>query len=78
MMHRTEMDEIEINENLKIKTSMSQDESVIYFNVDYMQGQFTIEKTFKNNYFGVEELEITMKELDSEKKVRKYLRLGDK
>ena len=76
-MHRTEMDEIEINENLIITTSMSQDESIVYFNIDYMQGKFTIEKTFKNNYFGIEELEMVMSELDSEEKVRKYLRLGD-
>lgn len=76
-MHRTEMEEKQINDNLKVKTSMSQDEAVIYLNVDYMQGKFTIEKTFKNNYFGIEELELTMEQLGSESKVRKYLRLGE-
>jgi hypothetical protein len=47
----------------------------IFMNIDYMNGKFTIEKTFPNDYLGKEELESIKKQLNSESKIRKYLGL---
>lgn len=38
-------------------------------------GVFSVDKVFRNNYFGLEELEATVKGLSSEKKVKDYFNL---
>ena len=70
---RTIIEDNELTEKLIHKISVSSDERVMYLKVDYDNGNFTIEKTFRNNFFGLEDMEITIKSLDTEQKVRKYL-----
>jgi len=68
-------EEVKISNNLKHTLAVSLDESEIYLKIEYMKGKFSIEKTAKNNIAGLEELEIAKNELDTESKVRLYLKL---
>lgn len=76
--YRTVIEQMELSENLKHKVSISADETLLYLNVDYMDGKFTIERSYKNNTFSLEELAYDREKLDSDDKVRKYLNLGEK
>lgn len=65
----------EISKNLEYKISVSIDEQFKILTIDYMQGKFSVEKTFKNNLKGNDELESTLGLLNTEEKVKKYLNL---
>jgi hypothetical protein len=71
------IEEKEITKNLKHKVSISGDESLIYLNVDYMDGKFTVERSYRNNTFALEEMAYDRDKLNTEYKVRKYLNLGE-
>ena len=76
-MYKTTLEEVRISDNLIHTISISSDESVLYLDVDYMEGKFRIEKVYKNNTFSLEEMDMKRSMLNSEDKVRKYLNLGE-
>lgn len=69
------IEKLEITDKLTLSTSVTFDELQVYLDVDFMDGQFTIQKTFDNNYLGLEQLEDAKKEFNSEDAVRAYFRL---
>lgn len=69
------LEEFNITDNLKQKISVALDETKIFLDVVFMGGKFTIQKSFTNNYIGLEELEDAKKQFDSEEKVKEYFRL---
>jgi len=75
--HRKVLEEKTISENLIYKISISLDESTVYLTVNYMEGNFSIEKTYKNNIFSLESMDKEIDSFNTEEKVRKYLNLGD-
>ena len=75
---RTVIEKREISDNLTMKLSLSSNEDMVYLNIDYRKGKFTIEKVFKNNTFDLEEMDKEISGLDSEEKVRLYLNLDNK
>ena len=78
MRHQmTIIDESKITDNLTLKFMMSNNEETIHLRVDYMNGRFIVEKSFKNNYLGLERMKEQILKLDTEEKIIKYLRLED-
>lgn len=73
--YRQKIEEKEITDNLTVSVSVSYDEFNIYLNVDYLNGKFTIEKSFTNNYIGLEELEKAKQQFSSEESVKQYFRI---
>ena len=69
------IEEYELADNLKFSVSVTYDESKIYLDISYMEGKFTIQRNFTNNYIGLEELSLTKKEFDSEEAVKNYFGL---
>lgn len=69
------IEEKQISDTLRVTTSMSFDELQLYLEVTYMYGKFSVQKSFANNYLGLEKLELAKKEFDSEEKVKQYFRL---
>ena len=71
----------QITNSLTHTVSVSADESMVYLKVDLTakdkKGPFSTEKSFRNNIFGLEEIDITIKSLDNELKVRRYFGIGE-
>lgn len=74
---QTVLEEDQITDNLKLTTSVTFDKAKLYLNVDYMNGKFTVQKYFLNNYKGKEELQKEKNKISNESDVRKYLGLGE-
>ena len=78
---RTIVSENEITDNLTHVISVSLDESVVYLKVDLRvndkQGPFNTEKSFRNNVFGIEDMQLTINALNTEQKVKKYFGIGE-
>lgn len=66
------IEEESVTDNLTVTTSIGYDEVSIYLTVNYMQGKFTIQKSFRNNYMGLEEFEIEKNKFRTEEDVKKY------
>ncbi len=79
--YRTLISKEEISDNLIHTIFVSLDESIVYLKVnlsiDDKLGPFQTEKSFKNNIFGLEDMQITISSLDTEEKVKKYFGIGD-
>lgn len=65
------IEEKEITEKLKRTVFRSFDQNNMVLEIAYKK-LFKIERTFTNNIKGIEEMEKTMLEFDSEEKVSKY------
>ena len=73
LMNNTKVIEEEsVTDNLTVTTSIGYDEVSIYLTVNYMHGKFTIQKSFRNNYMGLEEFEIERNKFRTEEDVKKY------
>lgn len=72
MEHKQTIEEVEITDNLKVSTSVTFDETTIFLDVEYMQGKFTIQRSFTNNYIGLEQLEEAKKQFSTEEAVKSY------
>jgi hypothetical protein len=72
------MENMQITDDLIHQVSISKDEKTIYLHVDFMKGKFKIEKTFQNCFSGLHGLGVVRSDLDSEAKVFRYLRIGEK
>lgn len=71
----SELQEVnKITENLEQRVSQSFKGDVFFLEVKYKEN-FTINKTFKNNYDGREELKKAIENFNTEEKVKKYLGL---
>jgi hypothetical protein len=75
MESKTEINRENLTKNLKIITSISQDEQRIFLQVDYMDGKFTVEKSFSNNYIGLEEFQNEYSNFNTDEKVQQYFGL---
>jgi len=64
-----------VTDNLTITTSMTYDEQRIFLQVDFMKGKYTLEKSFRNNYLGLEDYDIEYSNLNTEEKVKNYFGL---
>ena len=62
----------DISDNLKIVTSVTFDEKRVYLDIDYMEGKFTIQRNFNNNYIGLEKLSEFKEQFSNEEYVRTY------
>lgn len=76
--YRTTIETIEITNNLKHKVQLTTDEENLFLIVDYKNGRSMIERSFKNNYIGINQMNRTAKNFNTEDKVIKYLGLGEK
>lgn len=70
-----EIEKIEITDNLLLSVSVTFDETEVYLNVNYLDGKYTIQRSFTNNYVGLDQLEAAKKEFNSEEAVQAYFRL---
>lgn len=75
MDNKKVIEEESITDNLKLTTAMTFDEERIFLIVDYLNGKFTIEKNFKNNYFELEDFNKAKKQFSTEENVKKYFGL---
>ena len=73
--HTQVIETIPVSANLNLFISVSLDNSVIFLDIDYMKGKYTIQKNFTNNYLGLEQLEETKKQFSSEEFIVNYLNL---
>jgi hypothetical protein len=65
-----------ISRDLKINILMSLDQSTMFLDIFYKEGKFRIQKSFTNNIFGIENMENTVKQFDTDEKVKGYFGLG--
>ena len=74
--NRTTISKNEITDNLTHVVSVYADESMIYLKVDLAiegkKGPFNTEKSFRNNIFGLEDMQLTISALNTDQKVKKY------
>jgi hypothetical protein len=56
---------------------MSHDQNMIYLDIDFLDGKYTTQKSFRNNAFELQKLEVTQISLNTDQKVRKYFNLGE-
>ena len=79
--HRTIISKEELTDNLTHTVSISADESMVYLKINLeVEGKkepFNTEKSFRNNVFGLEDMQITISSLDNEHKVKKYFGIGE-
>jgi len=59
--------------DLKMFVSVTLDEQQLYLDVDYMNGKYKIQKSFSNNYIGLELLSESKLKFETEESVREYL-----
>ena len=69
------IEEDKVTENLTVTVSITFDESKLYLDVNYLQGKFTVQKHFINNYIGVDRLTKAKEEFNSEKAAKAYFGL---
>ena len=74
---RTTLETNELSENLSHKVQISSNEETVYLVIRYMEDRFLVEKMFRNNFFGLEDLRKMQEKLDTEEKMIQYLGLGD-
>jgi len=72
---KTTLEQTRISEDLSYKIQISPDEEVVYLSVNFMNGRFIVEKTFRNNYNGLEKLKKSISLLNTEEKVIEYLKI---
>ena len=53
---RTVIEKRELTKNLVHKVAITNDEKKVVLVVDYMDGHFIIERSFRNNYIGLSQL----------------------
>lgn len=68
----------QITECLKHIIKISYNEERVYLIVDYLNGRFTIEKTFQNNHIGLSEMQEASRLFDTEEKVIGHFNLEKK
>ena len=73
--YRITIEKNKLSDNVLHKISISSDEESVFLVIDYMDGKFVIQKTFRNNPMGVSEMEAVMRSLDDEEKIKKYLKI---
>jgi len=69
------LEELKVTDNLTLTTLITFDETQVHLKVDYMAGKFTLQRTFSNNYIGMEELGNTMEQFNTEEAVKAYFGL---
>lgn len=69
------LEKLEVTDSLTLTTSVTFDESQVYLDVSFMEGKFTVQRTFSNNYIGLEDLEKTIEEFNTEDAVKSYFGL---
>lgn len=69
------IEKYELADNLKVSVSVTYDETKVYLDIDYMDGKFTIQRNFTNNYVGLEELSLTKGQFSTEDSIRQYFGL---
>ena len=59
--------------------SISADGTIVYLKIvlSVSDKPFSTEKSFRNNIFGLEDMDLTIKSLNDESKVRKYFGIGE-
>lgn len=67
----------EITDNLKMYVSLTFDEEKLFLEVDYLNGKYTIQKTFKNNYIGLELLGNAKKKFSTEQSIKEYFNIQE-
>ena len=75
MEFKTKIETNEIFPNCKANIYVSLDETKLFFELDYMEGRYKLERTFPNNYLGVEKMEAVKIEFQTESDVRNYFNL---
>jgi len=75
---RTTIEKNEITDNLTHNILISRDEEYVFLNVNYLDGRFVIEKSFRNNHADLEKMNSKIKDFDTEEKVIAYLGLKEK
>lgn len=72
---KTTLEKVQVSEDLVYKIQISPDEEIVYLNVNFMNGRFIVEKSFRNNYDGLDKLKKSISLLDTEEKVITYLKI---
>lgn len=73
--NRQVIEEYEPADNVKIQISVTYDETRVYLDVLYLEGKFTIQRNYPNNYIGLQNLEEDKQEFETEEQVKKYFGL---
>lgn len=69
------IEENQITDNLKLTVSVTFDETKVFLDVDYLDGKFTLQKSFSNNFIGLEELAEAKSQFNTEESVKLYFGL---
>ena len=77
---KTTIEVDKLTDKLAHRIAVSGDETTVYLTAEYDDGNrnFLIEKIFKNNYLGLEDLRVAKKKFDTEEKVLEYLGIKKK
>ena len=69
---KSKLETYQLSDNCVINTYITYDENNYVLEIDYMNGKFTAEKTFINNYYGIAEMEEVRTQYRNEDDVKKY------
>lgn len=72
---KTKLEELSVSEKAKLTTYVSYDDEHLILEMDYLNGKFIMEKTFPNNYKGVEQIEELKQLYKTEYDVKRYFNL---
>ena len=77
MRNETVIENRQITKDLLHQISISENQEKIFLTVKFLSDRFVIEKSFGNNFIGLNEMSEVCEKLDSEAKVFRYLRIGE-
>ncbi len=76
--YRTTIEKKQLSDDLVHKIQLTTDEETLFLMVVYKDGRFIIERNFKNNYIGIEQMSRICEKFNTDEKVIKHLGLGEK
>lgn len=74
-LNRLPIKTLKVSEKLTLKTSQTLEKDSLFLTVVYQGGKFTLEKVFKNNLNGRENMELAIKEFSNEENVKSHFGL---
>lgn len=74
-LNRLPIKTLKVSDKLILKISQTLEKDSLFLTVVYLGGKFTLEKVFRNNLSGKENMELAIKEFSNEENVKSHFGL---
>jgi hypothetical protein len=74
-LNRLPIKTLKVSDKLTLKISQTLEKDSLFLTVVYQGGKFTLEKVFRNNLNGKENMELAIKEFSNEENVKSHFGL---